>query len=450
MLDSLSTKLQSIFDRLGGRGRLSEDNIQEALREIRVALLEADVNFKVVRVFIDRVREKAVGQDVLKSLTPAQQVVKVVHDELIELLGGSGHRLAPAPHPPTVIMLIGLQGSGKTTTAAKLARLYGKQGQHPILAAADTYRPAAQDQLRTLGGQISVPVVGAAGQTPLEICRAARDEAAGRGLTPLILDTAGRLHIDEGMLDELKAIKREVTPHHVLLVVDAMTGQDAVIVAERFNQAVGIDAVILTKMDGDSRGGAALSVRHVTGRPIAFVGMGEKTDALEPFHPDRLASRILGMGDVLSLVEKAQQTVDQDKAQELVRKLREDSFSLDDFREQLQQLRKMGPLDQIMGMLPFGKMLKGGAPAELDGEQADLGRFDAIITSMTPSERRSPEIINGSRRQRIARGSGTSVQDVNRLLKQYTQLRKMMKQFKGMEGKLGKLKGLPGFPTLKG
>jgi signal recognition particle subunit SRP54 len=376
-------------------------------------------------------------------------VVKVVHDELIELLGGSGHRLATAPHPPTVIMLIGLQGSGKTTTAAKLARMYGKQGQHPILAAADTYRPAAQDQLRTLGGQISVPVVGEPGQTPLEICRAARDEAAARGLTPLLLDTAGRLHIDEAMLEELKAIKREVAPHHVLLVVDAMTGQDAVTVADRFNQAVGIDAVILTKMDGDSRGGAALSVRHVTGRPIAFVGVGEKTDALEPFHPDRLASRILGMGDVLSLVEKAQESVDQEKAQELVRKLREDSFSLDDFREQLKQLRKMGPLDQIMGMLPFGKMLKG-APAELDGEQADLGRFDAIISSMTPSERSRPEVINGSRRQRIARGSGTSVQDVNRLLKQYAQLRKMMRQFKGMEGKLGKLKGLPGFPTLRG
>jgi signal recognition particle subunit SRP54 len=449
MFDSLSTRLQTIFDRLGGRGRLSEDNIQEALREVRVALLEADVNFKVVRAFMDRVREKAVGHDVLKSLTPAQQVVKVVHDELVELLGGSGHRLSTASHPPTVIMLIGLQGSGKTTTAAKLARMYGKQGQHPILAAADTYRPAAQDQLRTLGGQIGVPVVGAPGQTPLQICRAAREEAAARGLTPLLLDTAGRLHIDEAMLDELKAIKGEVAPHHVLLVVDAMTGQDAVTVAERFNQAVGIDAVILTKMDGDSRGGAALSVRHVTGRPIAFVGMGEKTDALEPFHPDRLASRILGMGDVLSLVEKAQQTVDQEKAQELVRKLREDSFSLDDFREQLQQLRKMGPLDQIMGMLPFGKMLKG-APAELDGEQADLARFDAIITSMTPSERSRPEIINGSRRQRIARGSGTSVQDVNRLLKQYAQLRKMMKQFKGMEGKLGKLKNLPGFPTLRG
>jgi signal recognition particle subunit SRP54 len=449
MLDSLSTRLQSIFDRLGGRGRLSEDNIQEALREVRVALLEADVNFKVVRAFVDRVREKAVGQDVLKSLTPAQQVVKVVHDELVELLGGSGHRLAPAPHPPTVIMLIGLQGSGKTTTAAKLARLYGKQGQHPVLAAADTYRPAAQDQLRTLGGQLGVPVVGAAGQTPIEICRAARDEAAARGLTPLILDTAGRLHIDEAMLDELRAIKREVAPHHVLLVVDAMTGQDAVTVAERFNQAVGIDAVILTKLDGDSRGGAALSVRHVTGRPIAFVGVGEKTDALEPFHPDRLASRILGMGDVLSLVEKAQQTVDQEQAQALVRKLRSDTFTLDDFRVQLQQVRKMGPLDQLLGMLPFGKMLKG-APAELGDEAADLGRFDAIILSMTPSERSRPEIINGSRRQRIARGSGTSVQDVNRLLKQFAQLRKMMKQFKGMEGKLGKLKGLPGFPAPRG
>ncbi len=450
MFDSLSTRLQTIFDRLGGHGRLSEENIQEALREVRVALLEADVNFKVVRGFIDRVKEKAVGQDVLKSLTPGQQVVKIVHDELVELLGGSGHRLSAATHPPTVIMLIGLQGSGKTTTAAKLARMYGKQGQHPLLAAADVYRPAAIDQLRTLGAQINVPVVGDAGKKPLEICRAAREEAATRGLTPLILDTAGRLHIDEAMLDELKAIKKELMPHHVLLVVDAMTGQDALTVAEKFNAAVGIDAVVLTKMDGDSRGGAALSVRHVTGRPIAFVGMGEKTDALEPFHPDRLASRILGMGDVLSLVEKAQAGIDADKAQEMVRKLREDSFSLEDFREQLAQLRKMGPLDQIMGMLPFGKMFKGAGPKDLDGEQADLDRFDAIISSMTPGERKHPDVINGSRRQRIARGSGTSVQDVNRLLKQYAQLRKMMKQFKGMEGKLGRMKNLPGFPTLRG
>jgi signal recognition particle subunit SRP54 len=449
MFDSLSTRLQTVFDRLGSRGRLSEDNIQEALREVRIALLEADVNFKVVRAFVDRVKDKAVGHEVLKSLTPAQQVVKVVHDELVELLGGSGHRLAPAAHPPTIIMLIGLQGSGKTTTAAKLARLYAKQGQHPILAAADTYRPAAQDQLRTLGEQLNVPVVGVGGTRPQEICRAARDEAATRGLTPLILDTAGRLHIDEAMLDELRAIKGDVKPHHVLLVVDAMTGQDAVTVADKFNQAVGIDAVVLTKMDGDARGGAALSVRHVTGRPIAFVGVGEKAEAFEPFHPDRVASRILGMGDVLSLVEKAQEAVDEKSAQEMLRKLREDAFTLEDFRSQLKQVRQMGPLDQILGMLPFGKMLKG-APKELDAEQADLGRFDAIITSMTPGERRHPEIINGSRRLRVARGSGTTVQDVNRLLKQYAQLKKMMKQFKGLEGKMPRGMNLPGFPTPRG
>ncbi len=448
MFDSLSARLQSVFDRLGGRGRLTEDNIQEALREVRVALLEADVNFKVVRGFIERVRTRAVGQEVLTSLTPAQQVVKIVHDELVELLGGSGHRLSPAAHPPTIVMLVGLQGSGKTTTAAKLARYYTRQGQHPLLAAADVYRPAAIDQLRTLGAQLGVPVVGDPGRRPLDICRAAREEAAGRGLTPLILDTAGRLHIDEAMLDELRAIRAELRPHHVLLVVDAMTGQDAVTVAERFNQAVGIDAVILTKMDGDSRGGAALSVRHVTGRPIAFVGVGEKPDALEPFHPDRVASRILGMGDVLSLVERAQEAVDQRKAHELVRKLREDAFTLEDFREQLRQVQRMGPLDQLLNMLPFGKLLRG-APAELDAETADLGRFDAIIGSMTPAERRHPEIINGSRRQRIARGSGTTVQDVNRLLKQYAQLKKMMKQLKGLEGRPPRV-GLPGLPYPRG
>src|SRR6266705_1197777 len=395
MLDSLSTRLQAIFDKLGGRGRLSEENIQEALREVRVALLEADVNFKVVRAFVDRVRTRAVGQDVLASLTPAQQVVKVVHGELVELLGGSGHRLAMASHPPTVIMLMGLQGSGKTTTAAKLARLYTKQGQHPLLAAADTQRPAAMEQLRTLGSQLDVPVTGAPGQTPLEICRAAREEAASRGLTPLILDTAGRLHIDEALLGELQAIRREVAPHHVLL------------------------------------------------------GVGEKTDALEPFHPDRLASRILGMGDVLSLVEKAQEVVDQTKAEALAKKLREDTFSLEDFRDQLKQLRQMGPLDQILGMLPFGKMLKG-APKDLDGESADLDRFDAIIGSMTPGERHNPEIINGSRRQRNERDSGTSVQDVNRLLKQFAQLRKVMRQFKGMEGKLPRMKNFPGLGMPRG
>src|SRR5437773_2370591 len=442
MFDALSTRLQSVFDKLGGHGRLTEDNIEAALREVRVALLEADVNFKVVRAFIERVKTKAVGHEVLTSLTPAHQVVKIVHDELVALLGGSGHRLATAPHPPTVIMLIGLHGSGKTTPAAKLARMYAKQGQHPLLAAADTYRPAAIDQLKAPGAQLNVPVVGDAALKPLEICKKAREEAATRGLTPLILDTAGRLHIDEVMLDEVRAIRGELKPHHILLVVDAMTGQDAVTVAERFNAAVGIDALILTKMDGDARGGAALSVREITGRPIAFVGMGEKTDALEPFHPDRLASRILGMGDVLTLVEKAQQTVDQATAEETLRKIREDAFTLDDFREQLRQVRQLGPIDQILGMLPFGKALKG-APKDLEGEQANLVRFDAIILSMTPGERRHPEVINGSRRQRIARGSGTSVQDVNRLLKQFAELRKMMKQFKGMEGKLR-------LPTLRG
>jgi signal recognition particle subunit SRP54 len=445
MLDSLTNRLTGIFDRLRGYGRLTEENIVEALREVRLALLEADVNFKVVKGFVERVREKAVGQDVLKSLTPGQQVVKVVRDELVELLGGSGHRLAMAPHPPTVIMLIGLQGSGKTTSAAKLARHFQKQGQHPVLAAADIYRPAAIEQLRTLGAQLGVPVLGEPGQKPLDICVGARGEAARRGLSPLILDTAGRLHIDEEMLDELRVIKREVAPHHVLLVVDAMTGQDAVGVAEKFNEAVGIDAVILTKLDGDARGGAALSVRAVTGRPIAFVGVGEKTDALEPFHPERLAQRILGMGDVLSLVEKAQATVDEAQAEALARKIREDTFSLEDFATQLRQLRSMGPLGQILDMVPF---FKGkAAPKELDGEERDLRKFEAMISSMTPEERSEPSVINGSRRLRIARGSGTTVSDVNRLLKQYAQLKKMMKGLKQMEGRMGKMKGaLPFLP----
>jgi len=446
MLDSLTNRLTGILDRLRGFGRLTEENIQEALREVRVALLEADVNFKVVKGFIDRVRVKAVGQDVLQSLTPGQQVVKVVRDELVELLGGSAHRLAMAPHPPTVVMLVGLQGSGKTTSAAKLARHFQKQGQHPLLAAADVYRPAAVDQLKTLGAQLGIPVVGEATQRPVEICAAARDEAARRGLSPLILDTAGRLHIDEAMLEELRAIKRAVGPHHVLLVVDAMTGQDAVTVAEKFNAAIGIDAVVLTKMDGDARGGAALSVRQVTGRPIAFVGVGEKTEALEPFHPDRLAQRILGMGDVLSLVEKAQATVDAGQAEALAQKIRDDTFTLEDFATQLRQLRSMGPLGQLMDMVPFFKGARG-LPKEMTGEEQELDRYTAIIGSMTPHERREPSVINGSRRARIARGSGTNVSDVNRLLKQYAQLRKMMKGLKNMEGRMGKFKGaLPFLP----
>ena len=445
MLDSLTSRLSGIFDRLRGFGRLTEENTQEAMREVRMALLEADVNFKVVKGFVDRVRVKAVGQDVLQSLTPGQQVVKVVRDELVELLGGSGHRLAMAPHPPTVVMLVGLQGSGKTTTAAKLARHFQKQGQHPLLAAADVYRPAAIDQLKTLGSQLNIPVLGESSRRPVDICSEARDDAARRGLSPLILDTAGRLHIDEEMLEELRAIKRAVSPHHVLLVVDAMTGQDAVTVAEKFNAAIGIDALILTKMDGDARGGAALSVREVTGRPIAFVGVGEKTDALEPFHPDRLAQRILGMGDVLSLVEKAQATVDAEQAEALARKIRDDAFTLEDFATQLKQLRSMGPLGQILDMVPFFKGARG-LPKDMEGGEEELHRYEAIIGSMTPHERREPAIISGSRRSRIARGSGTGVSDVNRLLKQYAQLRKMMKGLKQMEGRMGKFKG--GLPFL--
>jgi signal recognition particle subunit SRP54 len=449
MFEALTQRLEAIFDRLRGAGRLTEQNIQEALREIRVALLEADVNFKVVRSFVELVREKAVGQDVLQSLTPGQQVVKIVHRELVELLGGAAHRLAMAPRPPTVIMVLGLQGSGKTTSVAKLGRHFQREGFRPLLVAADIYRPAAIHQLRVLGEQLGLPVHGTEGRPPAEIAREAVDQAAAQGWNPVLLDTAGRLHIDEAMVEELKVLRREVKPHHVLLVVDAMTGQDAVTMAQRFHQDVGYDGVVLTKLDGDARGGAALSIRAVTGKPIVFCGVGERVDALEPFHPDRMASRILGMGDVLSLVEKAQATVDAEKAQELAQKIREDSFTLEDFAEQLRQLRKMGPLDQILEMVPFLKGAKVGQ-TELDAESRDLGRFEAIIGSMTRDERRTPAIINGERRARIARGSGTSVQDVNRLLKQYAQLRKMMKDLKGMGGRLGRKDLRRAMPFLRG
>ena len=437
MFEALTQRLEAIFDRLRGAGRLTEENIQEALREVRVALLEADVNFKVVRSFVERVREKAVGHEVLQSLTPGQQVVKIVHGELAELLGGAAHRLTMAPRPPTVIMVLGLQGSGKTTSVAKLGRHFQREGFRPLLVSADIYRPAAIQQLRVLGDQLGLPVHGVEGRPPAEIAREAVDQAATHGWNPVLLDTAGRLHIDEAMVEELKVLRREVKPHHVLLVVDAMTGQDAVTMAQRFNQDVGYDGIVLTKLDGDARGGAALSIRTVTGKPIVFCGVGERVDALEPFHPDRMASRILGMGDVLSLVEKAQATVDAGKAEALAQKIRADSFTLDDFAEQLRQLRKMGPLDQILDMVPFLKGAKLGRP-ELDAESKDLGRFEAIIGSMTPGERHTPAVINGERRARIARGSGTSVQDVNRLLKQYAQLRKMMKDMKGMGGRLGR------------
>jgi signal recognition particle subunit SRP54 len=436
MLDSLTSRLSGILDRLRGFGRLTEENIQEALREVRMALLEADVNFNVAKGFVERVRVKAVGQDVLQSLTPGQQVVKVVRDELVELLGGSDHRLAMAPHPPTVVMLVGLQGSGKTTSAAKLARHFQKQGQHPLLASADVYRPAAIDQLKTLGTQLSIPVLGEATRRPVDICSEARDDAARRGLSPLILDTAGRLHIDEEMLEELRAIKRAVSPHHVLLVVDAMTGQDAVNVAEQFAETAQFDGVVLSKLDGDARGGAALSVKAVTGKPILYASTGEKLDAFERFHPDRMAQRILGMGDVMTLVEKAEKEFDEKKAEELERKIRKQEFTFDDFLDQLHQIRRMGPVSGLLKMIP-------GMGAQLGGLKIDdreLDRVQAIITSMTPEERANPSILNGSRRRRIAQGSGTNVSAVNQLVKQFGQMQKMMRSM--AQGKMPNLSQL--------
>jgi signal recognition particle subunit SRP54 len=427
MFQGLSDRLNEIFKRLRGFGRLTEDNIGEALREVRLALLEADVNVKVARSFLERVRERALGRDVLESLTPGQQVVKVVYDELADLMGGTANRLRTAGQPPTVIMLVGLQGSGKTTTAGKLARLVRGQGQRPLLVAADLQRPAAQDQLVTLGRTVGVEVYRAAGAvSPVAVCQDALSHAKARMLDPMILDTAGRLHVDEPLMDELRAIKATVKPTEILMVADAMTGQDAVNSATAFHQALELTGYILTKLDGDTRGGAALSIRAVTGAPIKFVGMGEKLDALEVFHPERMASRILGMGDVLSLVEKAEQVVDEKQAVVLQKKLKTQTFTLEDFRDQLRQVRTMGPLEQLMGMIPGLSRVKG-LPDSSEQER-ELTHVEAIINSMTPGERRRPEILNGSRRKRIAGGSGTTVTEVNRLLKQFTEMQKMMRQ----------------------
>jgi signal recognition particle subunit SRP54 len=427
MFQGLSDRLNGIFKRLRGYGRLTEDNIAEALREVRLALLEADVNVKVVRSFLERVRERSVGRDVLESLTPGQQVVKVVYEELTALMGGETHRLRTAGQPPTVIMLVGLQGSGKTTTAGKLARLVRGQGQRPLLVAADLQRPAAQDQLVTLGKTVGVDVYRAAGPaSPVVVCREALSQARARMLDPVILDTAGRLHVDEPLMEELRAIKAELKPTEILMVADAMTGQDAVNSATAFHQALELTGYILTKLDGDTRGGAALSIRAVTGAPVKFVGMGEKLDALEVFHPERMASRILGMGDVLSLVEKAEQAVDEKQAAALQKKLKTQAFTLEDFRDQLRQVRGMGPLDQLIGMIP-GLSRMTGLPDSTEQERG-LKRVEAIIDSMTPGERRRPEVLNGSRRKRIADGSGTTVTDVNRLLKQFGEMQKMMRQ----------------------
>jgi len=432
MFENLTEKLQKAFKQLLGKGALTERDVEEALRQVRLVLLEADVNYKVVKDFVARVKERAVGQDVMRSLTPGQQVIKIVHEELVGLLGGEQAKLAVAQKPPTVIMLAGLHGSGKTTTAGKLAHSLKKQGKNPLLVAADVCRPAAVKQLQTLGEQLGVKVFAMGGnQDGVGVCRAAMSAANSRGHDYVILDVAGRLHIDEEMMDELKRIRAAVPVTEVLLVVDAMAGQDAVNVAKAFNDAVGIDGVVMTKLDSDARGGAALSIKTVTGKPIKLAGTSEKLDGLEPFHADRMASRILGMGDVLSLIEKAEAALSEEQAKVLEKKIRENQFGFDDYLAQLQDMRKMGPLDQVLSMIPgFGQM------RQLEGvkiDDRDVSRIEAIIRSMTKQERRDPSIISGSRRRRIADGSGTSIQDVNRLLKQFEEMRKMMRQMAAME-----------------
>ncbi|NMA63577.1 MAG: signal recognition particle protein [Syntrophomonadaceae bacterium] len=444
VFEGLSGRLQDTFRKLKGKGKLSEDDVNRAMREVRLALLEADVNFKIVKDFVARVKERAVGQEVLTSLTPGQQVVKIVYEELAELMGGEQSRLNLASRPPTVVMMVGLQGAGKTTTCAKLARNLQSQGKRPLLVAADIYRPAAIKQLQVLGEQVNCPVFSMGQENPVNIARAAVENARSNNRDVVILDTAGRLHINEELMNELTNIKTEADPHEILLVVDAMTGQDAVNVAESFNKQLGLTGVVLTKLDGDSRGGAALSVKAVAGCPIKFAGMGEKLDNLEPFHPDRMASRILGMGDVLSLVEKAQANINQEKARELSQKIMQQEFTLEDFLDQLQQVRSMGPLEDLFSMIPgfsSAKQLQGLKGEDFD--EREIGHIEAIIQSMTPEERRNPTMLNGSRKKRIARGSGTRVQDVNRLVKQFEESRKLMKQFTdmGKKGKKGK-KGL--------
>ncbi len=426
MFESLSERLQDIFRRLKGHGRLSEKQVDQVMREIRLALLEADVNFRVVKDFVNRIRERAVGQEVLKSLTPAQQVIKIVHDELVALLGESKQGLELSGRPPHVVMLVGLQGSGKTTTAAKLAHHLRRQGRHPLLVAADIYRPAAVDQLFKLGEQAGVEVFFLGGAAPEDMVVEAVKKAEKEGFDVLVVDTAGRLHVDDEMMEELVRVMRRTPPAETLLVVDAMTGQDAVTVAQTFQKKVGFDGIVLTKLDGDARGGAALSIRAVTGKPVKFASVGEKLGDFEPFYPDRMASRILGMGDVLTLIEKAQAAYDEEKARELERKLRRQEFTLEDFLDQLRQLRKMGTLEQILSMIPGfpASKLKG-----LKLDESQLKKAEAIIQSMTPEERRKPQIIGASRKQRIARGSGTTTQDVNRLLQQFQQMQKLVKQF---------------------
>jgi signal recognition particle subunit SRP54 len=427
MFDSISEKLESIFKKLKGKGFISDADIDAALKEVRLALLEADVNFKVVKDFIQRIREKAHGKQVLDSLTPGQQVVKIVHEELCSLLGSSNARITLSPNPPTIIMMVGLHGSGKTTTSAKLARIFKKEGRRPLLVACDLQRPAAIDQLITLGSQIDIPVYSTKEtKDPITVISEALKKAKTGAHDVMIVDTAGRLHVDESLMAELKNIKNVLDPKETLFIADAMTGQDAVNIARQFNEQIGIDGIILTKMDGDARGGAALSIREITQKPIKFIGSGEKIDMLEPFYPDRIASRILGMGDILSLIEQAQRSFDQKEAETLQKRILEDSFTFDDLKEQLKKIRNMGPLESILGMIPGMKKVKN-----MQVDEREFVRIEAIISSMTKKERANHNILNGSRRKRIALGSGTTVAEVNRVIKQYVELKKMLKMFRG-------------------
>lgn len=446
IFESLSDRLQATFKKLRGHGKLTEDDVNEAMREVRMALLEADVNFKVVKQFIKTVKERAIGQDILETLTPAQVVIKIVDEELTKLMGGTQSRLNISPKPPTVIMMVGLQGAGKTTSAGKLGLALKKQGKRPLLVAADIYRPAAITQLQVLGKQLDIPVFSMEqGTDAVTIAKSSIGYSQSHACDVVIIDTAGRLQIDEKLMQELRDIKSEVHPHEILLVVDAMTGQESVNVAQAFNDALGLDGVVMTKLDGDARGGTALSVKAVTGVPIKFIGLGEKLEPLEPFHPDRMASRILGMGDVLSLVEKAQATFDMEEAKKMEKKLRKDEFTLDDFLAQMQQVKKLGSLDNILGLIPgMGGLKKQLAGQDIDLDGKEMRQIEAIIKSMTPKERANITIINGSRRKRIAMGSGTRVQDVNKLLKQFGEMKKMMKKMKKMQ------KGKKGLPNLGG
>ena len=446
MFDNLSDKLQRVFKNLRGEGKLTAANMEVALREIRVALLEADVNFRVVKQLIEAVKEKAMGEEVLSALSPSQQVIKIVRDELTRILGSHQSKLRFANEPPSVILIVGLQGSGKTTSTGKLARWLSKNGHSPMMVSVDVYRPAAREQLRVVAKDVGLPIYAGTPEetTPLELAKSARRETANSGRDVLLVDTAGRLHIDEELMTELAQLKEQLNPVEILFVADAMTGQDAVKSAEEFHKRLAITGVILTKMDGDARGGAALSIRHVTGQPLKFVGVGEKSDALEPFYPDRAASRILGMGDMLSFIEKAEEAIDKKKAVEMQQKLLDNEFTLEDFRDQLRQLRKLGPLEGMLSMMPSVGMLKDLKNVKVD--ENEITRVVAIIDSMTPKERANHMLINGSRRRRIAMGSGTSVQEVNNLLKQYGQARKMMKTFSG--GMLGKKLGKMKFPFM--